>query len=347
MTDKGGQIDSLEIHDRFYGIDSSGAGALLSDLRSMKLGDKRYSVLSRSAQALLSLLSLHEDAESVRANTGHADDMGLKACVDVARWLEVLGDVELSELKSLADGLGCSNLVARALGICIELFPSCAERAGEVLEPASSVWTVPYTQRLADPNAALRANAHDALVAVAKMLSAGHPVASFSNEEWRRLPAYASKLPSGFAFKKRFCSDRVVLFFFKVSSGFSNYEDLVFQVDICGSCADGMLGALRAEASFCAGEWKALLNTVDVRSLDSHAGTMREGIRPGITDMPDGAGGLKIEIAIAQELLPFEDGVWALPSAHMRNYASMFLPVAGWVLVDVMEEALDAGHITH
>lgn len=344
---KGGQVDSLEIHDRFYGIDSSGAGALLSDLRSVKLEGKRYSVLSRPAQALLSLLSLHEDAESVRANTSHAGDMGLKACVDVARWLEVLDDVELSELKSLVDGLGCSSLVARALGACIELFPSCAERAYALSKPMLSAWPLPYTQRLVNPDAALCANSQNMLAAVTESLADGHPVSYFSSEEWRRLPAYASKLPSGFAFKRRFCSDGVVLCSFLAPSGFSNHEDLVFQVDIGGAYADGTLGVLRAEASCCEGKWKAILSTVDARSLDSHVGAVHSGTKLGITGMPDGAGGLKAEIAINRDLVPFGEDLWMLPSAHLRNYASMFLPVAGWLLVDVAKEALNAGHIAH
>lgn len=334
-----GQVDSLEVHDRFHGIHAANAAALLTDVRAIKLGGRRYSVLSRPSQALLSMLSLHEDAEGVRANTMRMGDLGLKACVDTARWLEVLGDDEIKALGKLVRELGCDDPVSRALGVCCELFPSSAERALMVASPKKSVWPTPYEQRLLNPETAAMAGGQHALSAALARLVSGHPAAVFSDGGWHCLPAYSSHLVSGFSFRfHRGCGTMLLVWSAPAAFALPE-EDVAFQVILVGADPSGYTLALHVDALCCKGEWRATLGKVTADTFEAHVGLASNGCELHATAMPDGSGGLKVEVSIEERLLPNAE-LRPLPSVHARTCASMFAVRAGWMLVDVVEEAL-------
>lgn len=336
-----GQVDSLEVHDRFHGLDAVQAGVLLADPHRIELGGRRYATLSRPAQALLSLLSLHEDAEGVRANTVRLGDFGLKACVDVARWLDVLDADELGALGELARALGCERLVTAALGACCALLPASAQSARAVAEPRASVWSVPYEQRILDPNAAVAAGVRDVLAVVAAALAKGHPAAVFSDSGKHYLPACHSNVPSGFSFRLHQGEGSALLSWTAPAALAHQQDDVAFQAVLLGTGKDGSPAAVRVDASCLDGERTAALGEVEAGSVDAHVGRVRSGTSLRVYEVPDGSGGLKVEVAVEAGALP-GGKLRVLPSAHLRTYASLFAVAAGWTLVDVAEEALGA-----
>lgn len=337
-----GQVESLEVHDRFHGLTAAQAAVLLANPRRITLGKQRYATPARPAQALLSLLSLHEDAEGVRANTAPAGDLGLKACVDVLRWLEVLDEAELAEVGELARSLGCERTVAAGLGVCCALFPGSEQRARLVACPLPSVWPLSYEERLLNPGDAHMSGVRRALSAVCRALAQGeHAAAACADGSWHHLPARGCSASSGFSFRVHRGED-VMLLSWRAPAALAHPEgDVAFQVVLILAVPASAPAAVRVDASCVDGTWRSTLEHVGVGTVDAHVGPARVGVDLPVAAMPDGDGGLKVEAALDATLLPNGEP-WALPSAHLRNYASLFTLCAGWMLADVAEGVLGA-----
>lgn len=143
-----GQIDSLEVHDRYHGLEANAVQGLLWNTNLLKIGDESYYVFTEPLQFILTALSLFEDAETIRANTNERGSLGLKLCVDLHYWLHLIERKDLySEIRLLIDALDIKEYVSTALNDVLDLYPLDIQIAEKICTPSASTWQISYLSR--------------------------------------------------------------------------------------------------------------------------------------------------------------------------------------------------------
>ncbi len=147
-----GSSDSLEVHDRFHGIPSSCTGSLLWDLQEVEIDGVKYLTPSNELSLIVSVLSLHEDAETIRANTSTRLTMGVKACFDISSFLQAESHVPIhwDTLTRHVSTLGISDWFTQSVSDARMIFPCECELPEIFRNSADSIWNLPYMERLLD-----------------------------------------------------------------------------------------------------------------------------------------------------------------------------------------------------
>lgn len=277
-----GQIDSLEIHDRFHCLAAEAARDLLWDVRKIELGGRRYLTCSDAATLMISALSMHEDVETVRANTSTRSTMGLKACFDVHRWLSRMQDSGGDELRcarNLLQRFGVAHVIGTILGDVCEIFPDDRQAAACVGGPCPSVWEMPYLERIADVDAC----AHNGVKVLGQSLvrfastdaAMGYRVDACEN--WKALDAPGQKHSTS-VLARVTSTDGGVCVRWEIPSALDFMKDrIVLQAIMLRVCDDGASVGVRANV-FCEnGVWQARLQVMGSDTIDGHANKMPRG----------------------------------------------------------------------
>lgn len=334
-----GRVDTLELHDRFYALSGEQCSALLANSNLLDVGGCKVAVPSRPAHMLLTLLSLHEDVESVHANVTGRPSNGLKGVLDAAVWLRGIGVSELAELEELALAFDVQPYVQSALGACETFFPGVVSQPFSLFEAPKSAWSAPLETRMLNPTAAAESGARDALEAVALACEGKRLRVVFDLEgQWGAIPAFAGGSPvvSGFSFRALRINEKITMSL-KVPTAFAMAKnDLALMFVVLGRGAAGQEKAAVVSAACFDDEWKANVVAVSPGRIDVHAGIMTGGQPLDIREMPDGSGGLKVEFTLIVDFA----AAFAVPSVHIRVYGSLYRELAGATLVELVQSAM-------
>ena len=331
---------SVELHDRFHCVGPHLTPLLLSDVDRFKVDGIVLPTLVPVAQAALSLFSLHEDSEGVRSAVGRSRDLGVKACVDLVAWLQLLDKAEKSALLGFVESCDALFAAGSALANCMDLF-SWAKGDADPLPIGQSRWDMGYRDRLSAPGLAVQSAVKSVLDASVSPEALARGLVVAIDDRWHRALAPGCSSFSGFRFRSHL-TDRGVFACWTVPSFYARYDDdLVFHVVIAGRFSQ-CVKALRVEIRQKNSDWEVVAETVDAENADSHAGSVR-GVGCGRAfAMPDGNGGMKLEVEIdlpsmAKKL--FSPAI-LIPCAYYRVAGSIFRPIAGRTLVQVADEAV-------
>lgn len=328
---------SLELHDRFYCIGAENVPMLLSNVTEFEAEGFKLPTLSRTAQAAISLLSLYEDSEGMRSAIRPNQNFGLKACVDVIGWLHSLDCQELAVTRAILEECGASGAASVALGNCLDLFPWAANHVGP-LESGRSRWATNYKERISSPDLAAQSAAAEIIESVGQpALAQGLQVVEMDGQ-WRRMVAPESSLPTSFEFRA-WARTKGLILCWDIPSVFSHsIDDLALQAVVVGEQLNGV-GALRVEARLDDGKWSSAVQVVQAKNIDSHAGSVCGPEADRLLVIPDGKGGLKLEIEIEDSAADL--GEWqpvaVIPSVYCKTTGSLFRLVAGRTLIEAAE----------
>ncbi len=331
-----GQVDVLELHDRFHGLSSSQCFALLVNSNVLNICDMPLMVPSRTYQAMLSIMSLYEDAESVRACTsGNAANI-LKGCVDIAIWLETLTDDETYELAELISKFCIEDAAGLALKDCLSVFPETILSKPLLDLPQTSGWNASLIDKACAPRSSAASCIADILETTLKNADTKLLDCVFrTNGEWATLPVADSNIPSEFRFRET--SGECPLFVWYIPASFSKrLTDLALQVAVIGRNQSNLAQASVIDIAWHDGSWSTHAQQVDVGTFDVHAGLLQKERGAGVSVMPSGDGGYKFEVHFSFEFQP----LLAIPSIHLRHYASLYRIYAGKTLVDIGEKLM-------
>lgn len=334
-----GQIDTLELHDRFYALSSKQCSALLAAPRLLDIASCKVAALSKSAHMLLMMLSLHEDVESVHANVTGRPSNGLKGALDAAVWLNSASADELTELYELAATLCVRSHVLLAASICDAVFPGTAAQRFLSFEKPKSVWSAPFELRMLNPVAAAESGAKDALEALTIACEHGNLNAAFLLKgEWGVVPVFAEgiSIASGFFFRALSDGKRVSMSWRVPATLAASKNDLALMVALIGREATGRMKAVVVDAACYEDSWKAHEVEAGPGRIDIHAGIVRGGQALEVNDMPDGAGGMKVELLLEVDFA----AAFAVPSVHTRVYGSLYRELAGMTLVESVQSVM-------
>ena len=148
-----GGAESLEVHDRFHGMDACSASNLLWSAQDVELGGEKLLTCSDELGLVVSLLSLHEDAEKARANTSARPAMGFKACYDAHRQIGRLSEAGgLGDVLDASRSLGVLSMVEESLSDVADAFPMDVAVIDSSFSRRPSVWKMPYIDRVENPD---------------------------------------------------------------------------------------------------------------------------------------------------------------------------------------------------
>ncbi len=339
-----GQIDSLEVHDRFYALGAEICESMLwSFSTEVELGERPFRSVSPEFAFLLSALSLYEDSECVRPNTFTRDDMGLKTCFDVRRWLQIFDDGEgVSRVRDLACALGVEEKFGRALAIVDEVFPDEARSLNWASSHGKSAWSMSYTDKVFLPDARAESGALDIAKSFSECLKRGS-FGGFSSESWReqrRLPAECGLFDTGFAFKIQACCQSNLSFAWLIPFEFErSLDSLVFQAVVLDSSSPGPKVGYRVNCFAENGAWKALRTSLGANSVDGHANKMSRGQECCIERV-------RLETHIELRVSFKESGFLDLgrlllfPSVNEQIVGQLFRRCAGFDFIEEAERAM-------
>jgi hypothetical protein len=348
----------LEIHDRFHGISAHDAQNILWDVREVVLGGHRFLTCSDEVALMLSALSLHEDAETVRANTYMRASLGLKACYDVHAWLDKLGSpperlggpperlgsgLDVGRIRALAEAFGIRDKLAHALSDVCEVFPSDREKAGLIVKPALSPWQMPYLERVCD--AKRRAANGVAILRQAFSSRGTQPLLQGccpANGVWHGLTAANGAVPTGFGV--RVASDD-----FKTTLEWripNVFEDMTGRLVLQGvllfgddrANEDSALLGLRINTFCDKGEWQARVQEMGPDTVDGHANKAPRG-RQEAACARQYEDGLMVSLRLEPHYMK-GDILFFVPSVSEQVYRQLFRRVAGINFIDLADRTI-------
>lgn len=331
-----GQVDSMELHDRFHGLGSAACSSLIWSAVPLKMGELEICALSPVAGFFVSALSLYEDSESVRSNTSKGGDLGLKTCEDLHYWLALLDQESLyREAKALIVSLGASRKVAVSLSALLELHPEDSLRVELLGGAEKSVWCSPYLERSLNPEA--RASAAVALLRN-RALGSIEIETLFGVLKWKNmqlLPSCGSCLnsPFQFAFESSSNADgSCVLEWNFPSARFNAADSLVFQVVVVLRQHEAQGFGFRVNCFQEEGKWTARAIAMGPDFIDGHANKIKRGFECSVeAEFNAECTRLRIPLDLLLDTIEL-----CIPSVNTRIYGELFRPCAGW---DFLEEA--------
>ena len=331
-----GQIDVLDLHDRFHGLSSSQCFTLLANSNVLNLCETPLMAPSRVCQAMLSLMSLHEDAEGIRACTSGSTTNILKGCVDVAIWLETLNTVEASELAELLSKFCIEDAAGLAISDCLSIFPETFLPEPLLNLPQTSRWRTSLIDRVCTPHLSAAACITDVLESALERANDELSNCVFkANGKWATLPVVDTNLPSGFRFRETYGKHPLFIWYIPASLS-ERLTDVALQVAVIGRNQSNLALASVVDISWQNGSWSAHMQQTNVGTFDVHAGLFQAENETNVSVIPSGDGGYKVEARFSFEFQP----LLAIPSAHLRHYASLYRICAGRTLVDIGEKLM-------
>lgn len=356
-----GAVDTLEIHDRFHCLSADQVRSLLWDADTVELCGNGYFTCSEEAAFVLSALSLHEDAETARANTSTRGTMGLKACVDLHRQLSALSDEGAQRVQKMIENLGVRREVMAVLGDVVEVFPSDRNASEKLGTAIPSAWSMSYLERLLNPRK--RAENGTARSAYAlERLSRSKEARAFPSAAagWRALPATGGVGEARFSFLCRpdvgmeSGSGSLCLAWRLPPEFVGAVDDLVFQaVVFCSSASDRAQGAASGtggrggtDAGPCAislrvnvfrgeGTWEARVQSLAPDSIDGHANKLPRGDAASAWSRRKDDGSL-----IVATKIDVPDAALVLAGVYEHLYGQLYRRCAGWDIVEEVDRLM-------
>lgn len=344
---EGGRVDSMEVHDRFHGLDSQEAAGLLWSGRQAELEGRPFATVSDPAGFLLSALSLHDDAEGVRANNMTRDDMGLKTCADVHAWLLRLGEEGLlGEAAALARSLGVEREVGCALSCACEVFPEDVCLAEEACGMRGSAWSLGYLERSLRPRVRVESGFGDVSRALAQNMELGAADALILGSwgQLRRLPAVSGACETGFALRVEAAGGGLGFVWGMPASLASSADDLVMHAVVADLRDRDYMRGARVNVFREEGAWVAAVSPLAPGQVDGHANKRHVGeLLPGTCAEEDGR--VLVSVVVPWEELGMAGGaacerVLVVPSVNERVAGQLFRRCAGWDFIEVVEDAM-------
>lgn len=332
----GGGAESLEVHDRFHGMDAETAANLLWSAREVVIGGEPMLTCSDEAALAVTLLSLHEDAETARANTSARSTMGFKACYDAHRQLGMLArDGRLVEASDTIERLGVRDMAETALGDVLEAFPCDEPLLEGALSGRPSVWGMPYLERLGSPGE----RAESGTLTVARLVRSfgTHGAEPGSPARWRGLRSAAGALNTGVSFRVAGGNAGVTVEWSLPHWAAPELERLVFQAVAIADDDDGDVG-WRINAFVDSGEWRATVSPIAPGAVDGHANRISRGDAAPCEYREAG----RVVSARVWELSS-PSGCRVYGSVWERVYGQLHRRIAGDDFADVVEGAIAAG----
>ena len=330
-----GGAESLEVHDRFHGMDARSASNLLWSAQDVELGGERLLTCSDELGLVVSLLSLHEDAETARANTSARPAMGFKACYDAHRQIGRLSEAGgLGAAFRAARSLGVLPLVEESLSDVAEAFPADVAAIDSSFSRRPSVWGAPYLDRVENPDA----RAADGAKLLGELMRDAAPGLRAPRRigERRPLLSVSGSLATGVEFEVREEGDAVKAAWLVPEWMMVQVERFVFQC-VAIDAGEGSRIGWRVNAFLEGGSWRAVAQPVGPGTVDGHANRASRG-----REVECAACGIGSETAVAAALpeLAGTEGCRFYASAWERLYGQLHRRVAGEDFADAVDSAL-------
>lgn len=351
---EGGQIDTLEIHDRFHCLSGEAASSLMASAQVVKLGDREYLTCSDAAGLVVSLLALYDDAESVRSNADGRGELGFKTCDDIRRWLCLLDEEsQLETARQLIEGLGVQRETGIALHDCCEIFPCAAPLARRVAPLRKSPWEMEYAQRSLNVPARTR-NAREVISrAICAAASSGDgPLAPFEAEKaseaadspaqtrWITLQALGAPIATFFQMQAIAGPASISVTWRLPSFATREGHERLLRCALIMIGASDVVSLAYLDILFESGTWKAIATPIE-RRIDVHVGRMIDGSSKRMAAVEHDGDALVVAASVPYALLGFNEErprkAFAMPSAHEHIYGRLSRRCAGHDLQQVVE----------
>lgn len=270
-----GSAESLEVHDRFHGMDAHYASNLLWCVQDVELGGYKLLTCSDELGLIVSLLSLHEDAETARANTSTRSTMGFKACYDAHRQIRKLSEAgKLGGVASASRSLGVLPMVEASLSDVAEAFAEDATEIDSCFSRRLSVWEMPYLDRIENPE--IRAERGTMMLGKLMRGTESDLHASLCVGERYPLSSVGGSLATGFEFEIHEEGDTVKVAWIVPEWMKDQMERTVLQC-VAIDAGEGLRIGWRVNAFLEDGSWRAMAQPVGPGTVDGHANRASRG----------------------------------------------------------------------
>lgn len=330
-----GGAESLEIHDRFHGMDARSASNLLWSAQDVELGGERLLTCSDELGLIVSLLSLHEDAETARANTSARSTMGFKACYDAHRQIRRLSVAGgLDNVFDISRSLGVLSMVEESLSDIAEAFPMDAAVIDSSFSRRPSVWRIPYLDRIENPD--IRAERGTKLLGELMRDAESDLCAPECVGGRHPLLSVGGSIAADFGFEVREGGDAVKAAWLVPEWMMAQMERFVFQCVVIDAGEGSRIG-WRINAFLEDGSWRAVAQPVGPGSVDGHANRASRG-----REVECAVCGIGSETAVTATLseLAGTEGCRFYASAWERVYGQLHRRVAGEDFAGAVDSAL-------
>lgn len=324
----------FEVHDRFHGLSSDDVPVLLWNRKTIGIAGRDIPTCSDGAALLLLLLSIHDDAETVRGNLGWTRFAHTSA--EELHNILLSGDAAgmLVEASDLSDLFGVRRQCEESIADLLALHPGDANLLNGRFVGRASRWGISYLIRLQD--AELRKRNAESVIAKALGEYAKDNGIDDARGEWRALRTANCTGKTGFEWSTSGKLHAVGIRWRIPLSFRSTFDDLVFLVTLLSSDRRAGCFGKRIRLFMAQGEWKARVTDITSVDFDEHASRKDRGQSIPVACRETGQGldlAFSISVGVAR--------VAAVPSVHVRQIASHYHLIAGRAFADVISEAME------
>ena len=324
----------LEIHDRFHCLSPEDTGALLWSPKIVNIQELTVPTCSDEAAVVLLLLSIHDDAETIRGNFGRTtfSRRGIGDLHEIVHSRSSSNQL-FRKAHELIEQFGVVAQCGVALSDYLEIYPQDSKNTAILTYPRASVWRASYTERLNN----VGRRKQNAIEIIRESIDAYRKMSAFHHDtrRWTRLQTCQGELNTNFAWRLTEVGQTPEIEWIIPKSFERLYGSMVLLTTGLVSDRPDETFGWRLRIFRSNHGWEARVETITTDNFDEHASKRGRGNAIRVDARQD-----KDSIVLTAALHNRAVACLVFSSMHVRQISAHYHPVAGKTLSDVLANVL-------